>query len=236
VAGAVEAAGGFPRDTAHWAAAELSRDVHVVHHMPQDLVMNLMGDDGRFAARGLRVLAGVVAPIVSGSDYVGGVLALKTTSTVPFRDDQLELMRGIAQLCGASYTRADRFVNAWQASSRVTVDLTALASAGGTPTQLVETGYALLDPQRAQAVASVDGSILRATELFEAVTALSPTELRMPGALGRLWRAEGVREVVEGATSRAEIEPENPETPAVIVSAVRDARGSVVLFSVEAIV
>jgi excisionase family DNA binding protein len=39
VAGAVEVAGSFPRETPHWAAAEFSGDVHVVHHMPQDLVI-----------------------------------------------------------------------------------------------------------------------------------------------------------------------------------------------------
>jgi hypothetical protein len=172
-----------------------------------------MGDDGRFTARGLRVLAGAVAPILSGSQYVGGILALKTASTVPFRDDQLELMRDIAQACSEAYARADRFVNAWRANSLVRGGLTEWVADGCALDELAGKGRELLDAERAQAVAASDGSIVCSTEAFDTATALSPTELGKPGALLRLWQAEVFRDIVEGPTSRGEIEPLDPDTP-----------------------
>lgn len=234
--GAVGAAGSFPRDTPHWSAAERSGDVHVVHHMPQDLILELMGEAGRFTARGMRVLAAVVAPIFIEDEFIGGLVALQTQSTAPFREDQIALLREAAELCGHAHDRSTRFVDAWEANRLVRDRATALFASGDHPTNLDKWNAPLLLEARAQALVAPDGSIVSCTPRFVLVARLSEMEPSDPAVFARRWPSDGLRDVIEGAAAQAELDPLDPADPKAIVSAVRGPNAELKLLVVDAIV
>lgn len=248
--GAADAAGSFPRDTPHWSAVERSGDIQVVHHMPQDLMLDLMGEAGRFTARGLRVLAAAVAPMFSEDEFVGGVVALQTQAARPFRDDQLDLLRIIGRLCGEAHQRAGRFVRSWEASSELRERVATWLVGGGDPAAGTEaggpgpatvgpgpgaSGAGLLIDERAQAIAAPDGSLVAWTPRFAQVARLSEIEPTEPGALARRWVADGIRDVIHGASTQTELDPQTPDYPTVIVSAARGADAGLQVLAIDAI-
>lgn len=235
VVGAVEAAGSFDRDTVHWSAAERSGDVHVVHHMPQDVVRDLFGDEARFIGHGVHVLAAAVAPIFDAGVYLGGLMAVRTASYSPFTDDEIALLREAAEFCGEAQHRATRFVRAYEANSLLRDRASAALADGMDADDLTARGSQLLVGGRAQALVSPDGFVLCSNSLFSLATGMNCGERFGPNTFAGRWKYAGVSEVVDGTSSRAELDPIAPGDHGAIVSAVRGNGAAVGLLAVDII-
>lgn len=144
IVGAIAVAGPFPRASPPWSEAEASGGVHVVHHMPRDLIRGLFGEEGRFAGRGVDVLAAAVAPMFVDRDFVGGLLAVKTRSRSPFQEGEIEMLQEVASLCGDAHRRAEAFRRTWRSNtawwsgwrptSALTPQVTVTSTGGSMPT------------------------------------------------------------------------------------------------------
>ena len=232
VIGAVAAGGDFPRTTPHWLAAEQSADVHVVHHMPRDLVRDLFGEEGRFAGHGVQILAAAVAPMFIEGDFVGGLLAVKITSHLPFSDDEISLLRDTAALCREALHKAAAFRRTWQSNTSARDRATAWFVAGSEPEALTAVDADLLDPDRAQALVSPEGVVLASTHAFESL-ASPPTST--PGSFLGRWNGGRVEEVVSGMATQIDLNPLDPRDPGLIVSDVRRPDAELLLLVADVI-
>ena len=227
VVGAIAVAGGFSRSAAPWSSVEASGDVHVVHHMPRDLIRGLFGEEGRFAGRGVEVLAAAVAPMSIEGEFVGGLLAVKTRSHEPFGDGEISVLREVAALCGEAHHRAGAFGRTWRSNTALRERVSALVS----PDLVGDSGLAgRLDPGRAQALVSPDGRVLAATESFRTVQAAG----RGQGFLGQ-WDESRVGDVIGGVADQVDIDPLEGSGPGVIVSGVRADDAELRMLAVEVI-
>lgn len=218
VAGAVEAAGSLPRTAPPWSIAEQSGEVHIVHHMPQDLIRELFGEEGRFAGHGVHVVAAAVAPMFVEDNFVGGLLAVKTKSHLPFSEREIGVLREAAELCGHAHHRAAAFGLTWQSNTMLKDRVVSWLASGFTANDLSTDGSQLLDADRAQALMSPQGSVLISTTRF-AITARS-IETQTEGFAGR-WQAARVGEVIDGTAAQVDIDPLDPADSRAIVSAAR---------------
>ncbi len=227
VVGAIAVAGGFARTAAPWSDAEASGDVHVVHHMPRDLIRGLFGEEGRFAGRGVEVLAAAVAPMFVEGEFVGGLLAVKTRSHAPFGDDDVELLRDTARLCAEAHHRAEAFRRTWRSNTALRERVASCVGRGA-----VDHGGLgrWLDAGRAQALASADGSLLVATAGFRAPGWSGSGD----GFLGR-WQPGRIADVVGGVVTQVDLDPLDGRGPGAIVSAVRADDAELVMLAVEVI-
>jgi excisionase family DNA binding protein len=227
VVGGIAVAGGFSRSAAPWSSVEASGEVHVVHHMPRDLIRGLFGEEGRFAGRGVEVLAAAVAPMSIQGEFVGGLLTVKTRSHEPFGDGEIGVLREVAALCSEAHHRAGAFGRTWRSNTALRERVAALIRSdlvGGTDLA------GRLDPGRAQALVSPDGRVLVATEAFRAVQA----ERLGEGFLGR-WDASGMGDVIVGVVEQVDLEPVEGGGPGVIVSGVRADDAELLMLAVEVI-
>lgn len=234
VVGAVSAAGSFPRDTPHWSAAEQSGEVHVVHHMPRDMMRELFGEEGRFAGRGVSVLSAAVAPMIVSGEYVGGLLAVKSESYAPFGDGETGLLREAAELCAASHRRAVEFERAWRSNTelnqRVTSQLATGANLAG-----VAHDVGLRSSDRAQALVAPDGSVLASSGHFDDAVSAASSGPPRPVVLGGLLDDVQVREVIDGISHRVDVEHVVPGGSGAIVSGVRGADAELRVLLVDVI-
>lgn len=232
VAGAVAAAGSFPRATPHWSVAEHSSDVHVVHHMPRDLVRELFGEEGRFAGHGVQVLAAAVAPMFVEGDFAGGLLAVKTQSHPPFSDSEIGLLREAAELCSQAHHKAVAFRRTWQSNRMLAERVATWIAAGAAPDQLPTDGDQLLDADRSQALMSPEGTVLVSTSRFAATTRSMDSQ---PGAFGGHWQGARVHDVIDGIATQVDVDPLNAGDPGAIVAGVRRPDAELQLLVVDVI-
>lgn len=227
VVGAIAVAGGFSRSAEPWSSVEASGEVHVVHHMPRDLIRGLFGEAGRFAGRGVEVLAAAVAPMSIEGEFVGGLLAMKTRSHEPFGDGEISVLRDVAALCCEAHHRAGAFGRTWRSNNALKKRAAALVrSEARGPDDLA----GRLDAGRTQALVSPDGCVLVATESFQVIEA----EVSGDGFLGR-WDEGRLDDVIGGVVEQVELDAIGDTGPGVIVSGVRADDAELRMLAVEVI-